>query len=331
MGTVGGQGRPPLQPMADRRRRTGCTSRRSDDGRAEKIPPSFQGVAAAVLYGLGQMRGLDTLRALQIGDGARHAQDAVVAASRQPQTVEGALHELLSGGVQRAVLTDHGRGHVGVAGDIGAGVALFLHLTGGVDPRPDIRRGLRLLLAAHGLVLHGGHVDVHVDAVQQGARNAAHVLLYLLGRAGTAAGGMTVPPAAAGVHGTDQHEAAGQRQGAGGAGDGHKAVLQRLAQRLQRRLAELRQLVQKQHAVVRQGYLAGAGDTAAAGQGDGGGRVVGAAEGAGVHQRVGGVGHARHRVDLRSLQRLSAGHVRQDGGQPPRQHGLARAGGVVSV
>ena len=56
--------------------------------------------------------------------------------------------------------------------------------------------------------------------------------------------------------------------------------------------------------------------------------MVGAAEGAGVHQRVGGVGHARHGVDLRGLQRLCAGHVRQDGGQPPRQHGLARAGGA---
>ena len=61
---------------------------------------------------------------------------------------------------------------------------------------------------------------------------------------------MAVPAAAAGVHGAHQHEAAGQRQGAGGPGDGHKAVLQRLAQCLKRRLAELRQLVKKQHDVV---------------------------------------------------------------------------------
>ena len=113
-----------------------------------------------------------------------------------------------------------------------------------------------------------------------------HVLLHLLGRTGAAAGGVAVPAAAAGVHGAHQHEAAGQRQGAGGAGDGHKAVLQRLAQRLQRRLAELRQLVQKQHAVVGQGYLSRPGYPPAAGERHGGRRVVGAAEGARIHQRV---------------------------------------------
>ena len=58
-------------------RRTG-----SDDGRAEKIPPSFQCTAASILYGLGKMCRLDVLAALQVGNGPGHTQYAVVAAGR---------------------------------------------------------------------------------------------------------------------------------------------------------------------------------------------------------------------------------------------------------
>ena len=48
------------------------------------------------------------------------------------------------------------------------------------------------------------------------------------------------------------------------AADGDPAVLQRLAQHLERIAGKLGQLVQKQHAVVRQTDLAGAGDRPAA-------------------------------------------------------------------
>lgn len=188
----------------------------------------------------------DLLLALQIGDGAGHAEDAVVAAARQAQPVEGPLHQLLPGGIQLTILPDHGGGHIGVAGDAGTLVAPLLRLSGGVDPAADLLRALRLLLAAHGLVLHRRHLYVHIDAVQQGAGDAAQVALHLTVRAGAAAGGMAEPAAPAGIHGAHQHEPAGQGQGTGGTGDSHHTVLQRLAQGLQRRLVKLRQLVQKQ-------------------------------------------------------------------------------------
>ena len=96
-----------------------------------------------------------------------------------------------------------------------------------------------------------------------------------LGRTAAAAGRMSVPAAAAGVHGAHQHETAGQRQGAGGPGDGHLSVLQRLAQGLQRGFVELRQLVQKQDAVVGERHLARPHGGPAACQRRGGGGVVG--------------------------------------------------------
>ena len=54
--------------------------------------------------------------------------------------------------------------------------------------------------------------------------------------------------------------------------------------------------------------------------------MVGAAEGPHIHQRVGGVGHTGHGVDLRGLKGFGAGHIGQNGGDAPCQHGLARAG-----
>ena len=75
-----------------------------------------------------------------------------------------------------------------------------------------------------------------------------------------------------------------------------------------------------------QGYFTRAGRAAAAGQRHGGRRVVGTAEGTHIHQRVGGIRHARHGVDLRGLEGLGAGHIRQNRGQAAGQHGLARAG-----
>lgn len=66
-----------------------------------------------------------------------------------------------------------------------------------------------------------------------------------------------------GVHAGHQHEAGLVLCLVLHPGDGHHAVLQGLAQGLQRGAAELGQLIQKQHAVVGHGHLAGPGVGAA--------------------------------------------------------------------
>ncbi len=68
------------------------------------------------------------------------------------------------------------------------------------------------------------------------------------------------------------------------------------------------------------------GHRPAAGHGGGGERVVRGAEGPVQQHRVRTVGQPRDRPDLRCLQRLLTGHVRQDGGKPARKHRFARAG-----
>ena len=81
--------------------------------------------------------------------------------------------------------------------------------------------------------------------------------------------------AGTGVHGRDEHETTRQRNLASAARDGHLAVFQRLAHDLEGGALELRQLVEKQHAMVGQGDLAGTGNGAAAEQADVGNRVMG--------------------------------------------------------
>ncbi len=62
--------------------------------------------------------------------------------------------------------------------------------------------------------------------------------------------------AGAGVHRRDQREAGRERERARRAGDVDVAVLERLAERLERVAAELGQLVEEEHAVVREADLA---------------------------------------------------------------------------
>ena len=77
-----------------------------------------------------------------------------------------------------------------------------------------------------------------------------------------------------------------------------------------------------------QGDLPRPGDGAAADQRHRRGGVVGRAEGPAGDEGRPGVGEPRHRIDLRGLHGLLVGHIRQDGGQTPGQHGLAGAGGA---
>ena len=79
---------------------------------------------------------------------------------------------------------------------------------------------------------------------------------------------------------------AGKVSEPGGAADGDDLVLQRLAQHLQHARAELGQLVQEEHAAVRQADLARARPVPAADQAGVADGVVRRAEGAVADQRV---------------------------------------------
>ena len=115
------------------------------------------------------MGGGDGLAALKVGDGAGHPQNAVVAAAGETEAVKGVLHQLFAGCIQRAVLSDHRRCHIGIAADRRAFKAALLNLAGGIDSCADGGGGFRRFAAAHRFIVHRRHFDVHIDAVHQGA------------------------------------------------------------------------------------------------------------------------------------------------------------------
>ena len=104
----------------------------------------------------------------------------------------------------------------------------------------------------------GRHINVQVDAVKQRARQPRLIVGGAALIAAAFAGEIRFAraSAAARVHGGDQHETGRVGDAPIGAGDRDFAGLQRLAKRVEHAGFELRQLVEKQDAVMGERYLA---------------------------------------------------------------------------
>jgi hypothetical protein len=182
--------------------------------------------------------------------------------------------------------------------------------------------------AAHQFLgLHGRHLDLQVDAVEQRSRQPSLVTRDQVGRAAALlrrASCGTEPAAGAGVHRRDELEAGRKRGLASGARNRDAAGLERLAQRLQRGARHLRGLVEEQYPAVSQRDLARPRWRAAAHQSRRAGAVVGAAERA--HFPMGRIEGAAQTGERCAGQRLGLAHRRQQAGQALRQHRLAGAG-----
>ena len=137
-----------------------------------------------------------------------------------------------------------------------------------------------------------------------------------------------IAAAAAGaeVHRRDQPESRREQRTAAHPCDGDDAVLKRLPQRLEHRPRELRQLVEEEHATVREADLARAGDRASADHGRGGGAVVRRPERRSRHEARAGRQRPRDGVDPGHLKRLRGAELREDRRKPPREHRLAGPG-----
>ena len=176
--------------------------------------------------------------------------------------------------------------------------------------------------------LHGRHrlhLDRHVDPVQQRAADAVEVILAAARRLAALAGRIAQMAAPARVHRRDQLEPRRVGDVGGGPRDGGSAGFDGLAQRLQRLAGEFRQLVQEQHAPMRQADLAGPCAGAAAGQCRLAGRMMRLAIGRPLHQPP-ALHQPGDRVDHAHFERLGRRQIRQQAGQPAGEHGFARAG-----
>jgi len=180
---------------------------------------------------LGQVRGGDRIASGQVGDGARHAQDAVQGARRQAQAVDGVFQQRFVARLQAAVAQGLAVAElaVGAAGARQLALPRLLH--------PGAHGGAAFAgggIGAQRLWRQARYVHVQVDAVQQRTGDARAVAADAVVAAAATAAGVAGPAAGAGVHRCDQLEAGRELGAARGPRDGDRARFQRLAQHFQR-------------------------------------------------------------------------------------------------
>ena len=161
-------------------------------------------------------------------------------------------------------------------GRSGGGIARPLDVARGGDARGHLSGAFRRRRQDQIGGRHRRHFDPKINAVHQRSRDARLIIAGAAVDKSALAGiaGLIGMAAAAGVHRRDQHEARRIGDAMVGARYRDLAVLERLAQRIQHPRIEFRQLIQKQHALMRQLDFAGPGAQAAARQcGHAGGMV----------------------------------------------------------
>src|SRR5438552_2939277 len=175
-----------------------------------------------VLHRLRQMRRLYLLASRQIRYRPRQLQYAVVSPGAQVQLPHSRLDERLSSRVQLAILAYLGGSHFSIARyALDTLEPLSLALAGGFHSCSDGGGRLALALVGELFVFDAWHLDVDVYAVEEGAGEALLVAGYHCRGAGALLHRVPAKTARARVHGTDQNEVGGERQGAACAADGY--------------------------------------------------------------------------------------------------------------
>lgn len=150
------------------------------------------------------MRQADIRRAVEIGDGARHAQDAVIAARREAKAGGDAGDERAAFRIGGGDVIENRAFGIGVETHMGVVCkARGLHRAGGSDAAGHLSRRVarsRQVEIGEG---DGRHLDAQIEAIHQGAGDAANVIFTAIGRAGTGAVGVAEIPAFAGIGGGD--------------------------------------------------------------------------------------------------------------------------------
>jgi hypothetical protein len=132
----------------------------------------------AILDRFGNVGLADGWLASQISDGTGHFQHPVIGAGRPVQFLHGSAQQGFTVGVGAAVLIDVGAGKQVVA----LVLALLLQPGGAFDAHCDLRRGFATTGLQQLCMGYGGYLNLHVDAVEQGAGDFALVVAIVIVR-----------------------------------------------------------------------------------------------------------------------------------------------------
>lgn len=282
----------------------------------------------AIGEGLREMRAADDRAAVEIGDGARDLEDAVIATRRKPHRVGGVTQEFHAGGIGRRDRVENGAACFGIDAKLRPPERLEplgLHGARRRDPRRDFLASFRWRRQHEIGRADGGHFDVEVDAVEERPRQP-RLIVGDAARIGAALAGearVIGAAAAARVHRGDELKARRIGDAVVGAGDRDLAGFDRLPERIEHLRLEFGKLVEEEHAAMRKRNLAGLRAQAAADHRGHARGMMRIAERPLVGERA-VLDRARDRGDHRNLEQLRGRQRRQDRGQARGEHRLSR-------
>lgn len=158
-------------------------------------------VQRAVVHRFQNTVGINLLKPLQVRQGARHLEDAVVGAGAEVHLAHRVLQHGAAFGVELAVLLDEARRHAAVGVDAFAALeAIRLHGAGFFHTRTDLSGGFDRLGALQFLILHDWHLKMQINAVQQWSADSAAVLLHHDRRAAAGTADIAEEAALAWIH-----------------------------------------------------------------------------------------------------------------------------------
>lgn len=165
--------------------------------------------------------------------GAGDLDYTVISTGGHPEAFEGAAQKFQCFAAERAVVLQFSGRDAGIAVERLSGKPLLLKLACFFYACADNSRAFFGAAAGQVVKLDRRDLDVQVDAVEQRTGDFGNVALDSIFRAGAGDAWVSAIAAGTGVHGSNEHHRAGIGDAGGGAGDGHTAVLDGLAQHLQ--------------------------------------------------------------------------------------------------
>ena len=164
--------------------------------------------------------------ALEIRDSSGDLQDAIVGTSAQALLSHSSFKQVLAVSGKTTERSHVPRRHLSVA--------INRIFAVGMEPRKlplarvhhslqDLCRTFRLMRASHFLVVHGGNINVDVDAIEQRTGDLRNVALNHRRRAVALVRAIVVKTAGTRIHGSGKHKAGREREGHGSACDADSA------------------------------------------------------------------------------------------------------------
>lgn len=178
------------QPIQLRREYLGA--KRQSQSRLSSNPLPDRPIQTPVLHRLAHVGRLDRRGPGEIGDRPRDLENPVIRPRREPEPVNGQGEQRVRAVGGLAVPGEIPGRHVRVGKEPAApGESLELDLPRAVHAFADRCARLAARLAGEIAIRHGGHLEVDVDPVEQGAGHAGQVTLDADGAARTGSGGVT--------------------------------------------------------------------------------------------------------------------------------------------